>query len=92
MDTFSEYNQIRMISEDKDKTIFITDRGLFYYRIMPFSLKNAGATYQHLVNKIFKNQIEKNIEVYMDDILVKSRTSQTHIDDLEETFTTLQKY
>ena len=54
MDVFSGYNQIRMAPEDEEKTTFITDHGLYCYRVMPFSLKNVGATYQRLVNKIFK--------------------------------------
>ena len=54
MDAFSGYNQIRMVPEDEEKTAFITNRGLYCYRVMPFGLKNAGVTYQRLVNKIFK--------------------------------------
>ena len=53
-DAFSGYNQIWMALEDKKKTAFITNCGLYYYRIRPFRLKNIGATYQHLMNKIFK--------------------------------------
>ena len=59
---------------------------------MPFGLKNAGATYQRLVNKMFNKQIGKNMEVYMDDMLVKSKEESTHLDDLQETFTTLRRY
>ena len=70
MDAFSGYNQIRMAPKDGEKTTFITNRGLYCYRVMPFDLKNAGATYQRLVNKIFKEQIGRNMEVYMDDMLV----------------------
>ena len=86
MDAFSSYNQIRMAPEDEEKTTFITNRGLYCYRIMPFGLKNSGATYQRLVNKIFKEQIGRNMEVYMDDMLVKSKSSMNHIADLKETF------
>ena len=89
MDAFSGYNQIRMVSEDEEKTTFITNRGLYYYRVMPFGLKNAGATYQRLVNKIFKEQISRNMEVYVDDMLVKSKSSMNHVADLEETFDAL---
>ena len=60
---------------------------------MPFGLKNAGATYQRLVNKIFSRQIGRNMEVYVDDMLVKSKEEDTHLDDLKETFTTtLRQY
>ena len=55
---------------------------------MPFGLKNAGATYQRLVNKMFSRQIGRNMEVYVDDMLVKSREELTHLDDLKETFST----
>ena len=92
MDTFSGYNQIRMTEEDQEKTSFITSQGLYYYKVMHFGLKNAGATYQRLVNKMFSKQICRNVEVYMDDMLVKSREELAHLDDLKETFTTLKQY
>ena len=92
MDAFSGYNQIRMAPEDEEKTAFITNRGLYCYRVMPFGLKNAGATYQRLVNKIFKEQIDRNMEVYVDDMLVKSKSFRDHVADLEETFDALRKY
>ena len=57
MDAFSGYNQIPMYELDQEKTAFITNRGLYCYKVMPFGLKNAKATYQRLVNKIFKEQI-----------------------------------
>ena len=72
MDAFSEYNQIRMDKVDQEKTSFVTSQGLFCYKVMPFSLKNAGATYQRLVNHMFRSQIGRNVEVYVDDMLVKS--------------------
>ena len=59
---------------------------------MPFGMKNAGATYQRLVNKIFSRQIGRNMEVYVDDMLVKSKEEDTHLDDLKETFATLRQY
>ena len=59
---------------------------------MPFGLKNAGTTYQRLVNKMFSKQIGRNMEVYMDDMLVKSKEELAHVDDLKETFTTLKQY
>jgi hypothetical protein len=92
MDVFSGYNQIIMHPEDREKTTFITDRGLYYYKVMPFSLKNTGATYQRLVNKMFQAQIGRNMEVYVDDMLVKSAESITHIDDLHEAFGILKQY
>jgi hypothetical protein len=60
--------------------------------MMPFSMKNAGATYQRLVNKMFRDQIGRNVEVYVDNMLVKSIQATNHITDLEETFNTLRSY
>ena len=59
---------------------------------MPFGLKNAGATYQRLVNKMFSKQIGRNKEVYVDDMLIKSKKELAHLDDLKETFATLKQY
>ena len=92
MDAFSNYNQIRMAPEDEEKIAFITNYGLYCYRVMPFGLKNAEMTYQRLVNKIFKEQIGRNMEVYVDDMLVKSKSSMNHVANLEETFNALRKY
>ena len=92
MDTFSRYNQIKMAEEDQEKIAFITSQGLYCYKVMPFELKNAGATYQRLVNKMFNRQIGRNMEVYVDDILVKSKEELAHLDDLRETFATLKQY
>ena len=92
MDAFSGYNQIVMNPADQEKTAFITEEGLYCYQVMPFGLKNAGATYQRLVNRIFKNKIGKTMEVYVDDMLVKSPTMEQHLRDLEETFSDLRRY
>ena len=78
--------------EDREKTIFITDQGLYCYKVMPFSLKNAGVMYQRLVNKMFQGQIGRNMDVYVDDILVKSAESLDHTHDLHEVFKTLKQY
>ncbi|XP_050242153.1 uncharacterized protein LOC126691124 [Quercus robur] len=92
MDAFSGYNQIRMDEADQEKTSFVTSQGLFCYKVMPFGLKNAGATYQRLVNHMFRPQIGRNVEVYVDDMLVKSQDEGRHLDDLQETFETLRQY
>ena len=92
MDAFSGYNQIRMAEKDQEKTYFITSQGLYCYKVMPFGLKNAGATYQRLVNIMFSKQIGRNMEVYVDDMFIKSRKELAHLDDLKETFTTLKQY
>ena len=90
MDAFSGYNQIRMDEADQEKTSFITSQELFCYKVMPFGLKNVGATYQRLVNHMFLPQIGWNVEVYVDDMLVKSLDEEKHLDDLKETFDTLR--
>ena len=92
MDAFSSYNQIRMHEADQEKTSFVTSQGLFCYKVMPFDLKNAGATYQRLMNKMFTQQIGRNIQVYVDDMLVKSQREEDHLEDLRETFNTLRSY
>ena len=92
MDVFSGYNQIRMDEADQKKTLFVTSQGLFYYKVMPFGLKNAGAAYQSLMNKMFAQQIGRNVQVYVDDMLMKSRREEDHLDDLRETFDTLCSY
>ena len=75
---------------DEDKTAFVTDLGLYCYRVMPFGLRNAGATYQRMVNRVFEKQIGRNMEAYVDDMLVKNMSDRDHIRDLRETFRTLE--
>src|SRR5664279_3910716 len=89
MDAFSGYNQIRMCQEDEAKTAFTTHSGLYCYKMMPFGLRNAGATFQRMVNKVFDKKIGRNMEAYVDDLLVKSMSDFGHIEDLRETFATL---
>ena len=78
-----------MAFEDKKYTAFVTDKGIYCYKVMPFGLKNIGATYQRLVNKIFKAQ---NIEVYVNNMMVKSSQTSDHVWDLEEAFSILRRY
>ena len=92
MDTFFGYNQISMDPVDQEKTSFITGQGTYCYRVMPFGLKNAGATYQRLVNMMFQKQIGTTMEVYIDDMLVKSTTAELHIAHLFEAFQILREY
>ena len=92
MDAFSGYNQIKMNEDDQERTSFVTSQGLFCYKVMSFGLKNAGATYQRLMNKMYAHQIGRNVQVYVDDMLVKSLRENDHLDDLQETFDTLRSY
>ena len=71
-----------MDEADQEKTSFITSQGLFCYKVMPFGLKNERATYQRLVNYMFCPQIWWNVEVYVDDMIVKSAKETQHSDDL----------
>ena len=79
-----------MDPDDQEKTSFVTAQGTYCYRVMPFGLKNAGATYQRLVNKMFQKQIGTIMEVYIDDMLVKSPTAKLHIAHLSEAFQILR--
>ncbi|KAL5537985.1 hypothetical protein UlMin_045753 [Ulmus minor] len=81
-----------MHQPDQEHTAFLTDQGLYCYKVMPFGLKNAGATYQRLVNKMFKQQIGKTMEVYVDDMLVKILKADEHINNLRESFEVLREY
>ncbi|XP_073124204.1 uncharacterized protein [Henckelia pumila] len=92
MDAYQGYHQIPLAQEDQDKVSFITSGGTFCYVVMPFGLKNAGVTYQRMMDRVFQGQLGQNVEVYVDDILVKSWTREYFIPDLEETFGTLRKY
>ena len=81
-----------MDEDDQEKTLFVTSQGLHCYKVMPFGLKNARATYQRLVNRMFFHQIGMNVEGYVEDMLVKSKDEANHLDNLKETFSTLRKY
>ena len=82
MDAFSGYNQISMDPSDQEKISFVTGQGTYCYRVMPFGLKNVGSTYQRPVNKMFQKQIGTFMEVYIDDMLVKSIKDEVHITHL----------
>ncbi|CAL9011865.1 unnamed protein product, partial [Prunus brigantina] len=78
MDVFSGYNQIKMSPKDAEKTAFRTPYENFYYTVMPFSLKNAGATYQRAMTAVFHDMMGKEVEDYVDDLVVKSKTREGH--------------
>ena len=92
LDAFSGYHQIPMHPLGIKKTYFITPHGLFCYNVMPFGLKNARATYQRLVTKMFRPLLEKNMEVYVDDMLVKSKERSDHTTHLQQAFKLLRAY
>ncbi|GKA63148.1 reverse transcriptase domain-containing protein [Tanacetum coccineum] len=86
LDTYKGYHQIQMAESDEEKTTFHTSQGVYCYTKMPCGLKNAGATYQRLVDKAFDSQVGRNIEVYIDDLVIKSHTEAEMLRDIDETF------
>ena len=86
MDGFSGYNQIRMAQEDMEKTTFLTMWGTFCYKVMLFGLKNAGATYQRAMVTLFHDMMNKEIEVYVDDMIAKSQGEDEHVVNLRKLF------
>ena len=92
MDGYSGYNQIRMTARDAEKTAFRTLIGIFYYTVMPFGLKNAGTTYQQTMTAIFHDMMHREMEDYVDDIIVKSKTKARHFQVLEEVCERCRKY
>ncbi|GKA58105.1 reverse transcriptase domain-containing protein [Tanacetum coccineum] len=91
LDAYKGYHKIQMAESDEEKTAFHTSHGVYCYTKMPFGLKNAGATYQRLVDKDFDSQVGRNIEVYVDDLVIKSHTEAEMLRDINETFRTLSK-
>lgn len=92
MGGFSGYNQIKMAPYDMEKTNLITPWGTYCYKVMPFGLKNAGATYQHVMMNLFHDMIHKETEVYVDDTIAKSNTGDDHLDHLRKLFSRLRKF
>jgi hypothetical protein len=89
LDCYAGYHKIAIKEEDQNKTAFITPFGAYCYTTMSFGLKNVGATYQRVVQACFKRKLNKNVEAYVDDVVVKTRNSDMIITDLEETFASL---
>ena len=92
LDCYSGYHQIALKEEDQIKTAFITPYGAYAYKTMSFGLKKAGATYQWAIQLSFADQLHCNVEAYVDDVVVKTKTHDQFIADLEETFNSLQKF
>jgi hypothetical protein len=92
LDAYSGYNKIKLKKEDEEKTAFITPYGVFCYQVMPFGLKNTGATYQRMMQNCLGSQIGCNIQVYIDDVVITTREEKSLIGDLAETFDNLSKY
>ena len=90
LDAFQGYHQIPLALDDQEKTSFVTPMGNYHYKVMSFGLENAGSTYQRMITKMFEAQMGKNIEVYIDDMVVKSKMVSEHIGDLTNIFKILR--
>ena len=90
LDAFQGYHQIPLALDDQEKTSFVTLIRNYHYKVMPFGLKNTGSTYQRMMTKMFESQMGKNIEVYIDDMMVKSKIVFKHIGDLADIFKILR--
>ena len=92
MDGFFRYSNILMALEDMEKMSFITEWGTYCYRVMPFRLKNAGATYQRAATTFFHGMMHRDVEVYVDDIIVKSQDRSDHLAALERFFERIRQF
>ncbi|GAU47561.1 hypothetical protein TSUD_404080 [Trifolium subterraneum] len=92
MDAYSGYNQIKMHPMDAQHTMFMSNTCNYFYNVMPFGLKNAGATYQRMMDRVFVEQIGKNLEVYIDDMAVKTQKEGEHDKDLDDILKSVRKY
>ena len=90
LDAFKGYHQITLVAEDQEKTAFISPDANYHYTVMPFGLKNAGAIYQRMMTRIFRDKIGCIMEVYINDMVVKRKQKKGHIDDLKEVFEVLR--
>ena len=92
LDAFSGYNQIKMHPKDESKTAFMTETCSYCHKVMPFGLKNAGATYQRLMDKVLAPMLGRNVQAYVDDMVVTSHERGQQAVDLEELFATISRY
>ena len=92
LDAFQGYHQIPLALEDQEKTAFVTPTGNYHFKVMAFSLKNAVSTYQKMMTRMFEPQLGKSIEIYVDDMVVKSKVVFKHLGDLSNTFGVLRKH
>ena len=92
LDADQGYHQIAMHEPNQEKTTFIIPRSVFCYKVMPFGLKNVGAIYQRMITKMFEPIMDKNIDAYIDDMVVKDKKEIDHVKDLIEVFVILKKH
>ena len=92
LDAFQEYHQIPLALDNQEKIVFVTPIGNYHYKVMPFGLKNTGFTYQQMMTKMFESKLGRSIEVYIDDMVVKSKMVSEHVGDLTNIFGILRKH
>ena len=92
LDAFQGYYQIPLALDDQEKTAFVTPIGNYHYKVMSFGLKNVGSTYQRMMTRMFESLLGKNIEIYIDDMVVKSKVVSEHLGDLRVIFEILRSY
>ena len=92
LDAFQGYHQIPLALDDQERIAFLTLIGNYHYKVMHFGLKNAGATYQWVMTRMFEPQLGKNVEVYIDDMVVKSMLKFEHINDRGNIFEILRRH
>ena len=92
LDAFQGYHQIPFTLDDQKKTAFVTHTRNYHYKVMPFGLKIVGSTNQRMMTRMFKPQLGKNIEIYINDIVVKSKLESKHVNDLGNIFEILRRH
>ena len=92
LDAFQGYHQIPLALSDQEKTAFVTPIGNYHYKVVHFGLKNAGSTYQRMITRMFEPQLGKSIEIYVDNMVVKSKVVSKHVGDLRVIFNILRKH
>ena len=92
LDTFQGYHQIALALKNKEKTAFISPNANYHYTMKPFGLKNVGVTYQQMMTRMFRDKIGCTVEVYIDDMVVKSKQESRHVEDLQGTFEVLRQH
>ena len=92
LDAFQRYHQIALAPKDQEKMAFISPDANYHYTVMPFGLKNAGVIYQRMMTRMFGNKIGRMVEVYIDDMVVKSKQESRHVEDLQGTIKVLRRH
>ena len=92
LDAFQGYHHILLAMDDQERTTFVTPIRNYHYKVMPFGLKNARSTYQRMMTRMFEPQLGKSIEIYIDDMVVKSKVESEYVNDLRNIFAILGKH